>query len=237
MATLSSKVTPSGVASAAQGGLADTAIQPNSSPTFGNVTATSYAGDGSNLTGLPAGYTDADVDTHLNYSTATAGQVLSYSGSDYDWVDTGRVVSVHKAFSNTNQTIASTSLTNVTGLSITMTPKSANNLIVLQSVVSTNCVHVNSMTFLKDGAKTTTTSGTNSNETDTHSTTYNGGQPTLLLLHPLLHYETAGNTTSRTYTVAATAGWAGGIHNQKINNRSGDDMASTSWFLLWEFAQ
>ena len=42
MATLSSKVTPSGVATAAQGTLADAAVQPNDSPTFGTVTATSY---------------------------------------------------------------------------------------------------------------------------------------------------------------------------------------------------
>ena len=52
MATLSSKVTPSGVATAAQGGLADSAVQPNDSPTFGNVTATSYAGSGANLTAV-----------------------------------------------------------------------------------------------------------------------------------------------------------------------------------------
>lgn len=74
-------------ATAAQGTLADSAVQPNDSPTFGTVTATSFSGDGSALTGLPAGYTNSDVDTHLNYSTATTGQVLSYSGSDYDWVD------------------------------------------------------------------------------------------------------------------------------------------------------
>ena len=74
-------------ATAAQGTLADSAVQPNDSPTFGTVTATSFSGDGSALTGLPAGYTDSDVDTHLNYSTATTGQVLSFSGSDYDWVD------------------------------------------------------------------------------------------------------------------------------------------------------
>ena len=55
MANLSSKVTPSGVATAAQGTLADSAVQPNDSPTFGNVTATSYAGDGSALTGIAAG--------------------------------------------------------------------------------------------------------------------------------------------------------------------------------------
>ena len=30
-------------------------------------------------------YTDADVDTHLNQSTATNGQVLSWNGTDYDW--------------------------------------------------------------------------------------------------------------------------------------------------------
>ena len=39
MATLSSKVTPSGVATAAQGALADAAVQPNDSPTFGNIIA------------------------------------------------------------------------------------------------------------------------------------------------------------------------------------------------------
>ena len=31
-------------------------------------------------------YTDADVNAHLNQSTATSGQVLSWNGSDYAWV-------------------------------------------------------------------------------------------------------------------------------------------------------
>jgi hypothetical protein len=31
-------------------------------------------------------YTNADVDTHLNTSTASASEVLSWTGSDYDWV-------------------------------------------------------------------------------------------------------------------------------------------------------
>ena len=50
MATLSSKVTPSGV------------VQTNSSPTFGTVTATSFAGDGSSLTGIAAGATGGGND-------------------------------------------------------------------------------------------------------------------------------------------------------------------------------
>jgi len=34
-------------------------------------------------------YGDSNVDAHLNTSTATTGQVLSYDGADYDWIDTG----------------------------------------------------------------------------------------------------------------------------------------------------
>jgi hypothetical protein len=35
------------------------------------------------------GYTDADVDTHLNTSTAASGEVLSWNGTDYDWIAAG----------------------------------------------------------------------------------------------------------------------------------------------------
>jgi len=31
-------------------------------------------------------YTNSDVDTHINTSTASSGEVLSWNGSDYDWV-------------------------------------------------------------------------------------------------------------------------------------------------------
>ena len=37
--------------------------------------------------GITDGYTDADVDTHLNTSTATTGQLLSWTGTDYDFID------------------------------------------------------------------------------------------------------------------------------------------------------
>ena len=34
---------------------------------------------------VPAGYSDSDVDTHLNRSSASSGQYLQWSGSDYAW--------------------------------------------------------------------------------------------------------------------------------------------------------
>lgn len=37
------------------------------------------------LTGIPAGYGDTDVDTHLNTGTAATGEYLSWNGADYDW--------------------------------------------------------------------------------------------------------------------------------------------------------
>ena len=38
---------------------------------------------------VAAGYGNSDVDTHLNTSTATSGEVLSWTGSDYDWIAAG----------------------------------------------------------------------------------------------------------------------------------------------------
>ena len=61
-----------------------TVIQDITLDTYGHITAL-----GSTTLSIPAAYTNSDVDTHLNTSTATTDQVLSWNGSDYDWVDGG----------------------------------------------------------------------------------------------------------------------------------------------------
>ena len=40
----------------------------------------------SNKPTIPSAYTDSSVDTHLNTSSASSSQVLSWNGSDYAWV-------------------------------------------------------------------------------------------------------------------------------------------------------
>ena len=44
------------------------------------------SGTGATKTITINGYSDSDVDTHLNTSTASTNEVLSWNGSDYDWV-------------------------------------------------------------------------------------------------------------------------------------------------------
>ena len=49
--------------------------------------------------GITDGYANTDVDTHLNTSSATSGQVLSWNGSDYAWAAdaTGGATSINTA--------------------------------------------------------------------------------------------------------------------------------------------
>ena len=67
----------------------------------GRITAAS-AGSGGG-----GSYGDADVDTHLNRSTASSGELLSWNGSDYDWV-TGVTTSRFVASNNTGSISAGT---------------------------------------------------------------------------------------------------------------------------------
>ena len=68
------------------------------SPIFTGTPTATTASSGNNSTQLATtafvqqeitaggSYNDANVDTHLNTSTASANEVLSYTGTDYDWV-------------------------------------------------------------------------------------------------------------------------------------------------------
>ena len=58
---------------------AGTGISISTNSTSDTVTITATGGGGSS-------YTDSDVDTHLNVSGASSGQILSWNGTDYAWV-------------------------------------------------------------------------------------------------------------------------------------------------------
>lgn len=63
-------------------------LKVSNAPTNGYfLQAQSAATGGLTWAAVPAGYADSDVDTHLNQSSATTNQILSWNGSDYAWVD------------------------------------------------------------------------------------------------------------------------------------------------------
>jgi len=68
-------------------GITDAATLNNMAPTgavdFTGATSVNFTG--ATVSGLNF-YTDSDVDTHLNTSTASSSEVLSWNGTDYDWV-------------------------------------------------------------------------------------------------------------------------------------------------------
>ena len=57
----------------------------------GTVKATSFSGITTAMisdygSGLGGGYSNTNVDSHINVGTANTGEVLSWNGTDYDWV-------------------------------------------------------------------------------------------------------------------------------------------------------
>ncbi|MDB9962817.1 hypothetical protein OAD41_00135 [bacterium] len=89
-------------ATAAQGNTADTALQNITGQSIEDLSdvasmtpstnqVLSWNGTAWTAATVSSGssYADSDVDAHLNFSTATSGQILSYNGSDYDWIAAG----------------------------------------------------------------------------------------------------------------------------------------------------
>jgi len=64
---------------------------------------------------IPTAYTDSDVDTHLNTSTASNGEVLSWTGTDYDWVvQSGGSGNTDLSYTASTRVIASSTGTDAT---------------------------------------------------------------------------------------------------------------------------
>ena len=108
MANLSDKVIPSGVASAAQGTLADSALQPSDNLTSANLTGALPAIDGSALTGVVASTTAGAVGTYamvFDFSSILHSVGATVAGS---------TLSTWEAYSSTDVTGGVTSVANST---------------------------------------------------------------------------------------------------------------------------
>ena len=84
-----------------------------------SLAAVATSGSYTDLINKPTLYDDAAVDTHLNTSTATTGQVLSWTGTDYDWI------------SDEGGTVTSVAATVPTGFSISGSPITASGTLAI----------------------------------------------------------------------------------------------------------
>jgi hypothetical protein len=72
------------------------------------LAAIATSGDYNDLTNTPVSYANSDVDAHLNKSTATPGEFLTWDGSDYSWAATATTYTDTDVSSHLNQSTATT---------------------------------------------------------------------------------------------------------------------------------
>jgi len=93
-------------ATAAQGSLADSAVQPNDTVTLGAVTATSFSGDGSSLTNLPAPSGVMSSTNPVVTSGTITEDVYTISGTSVSLEPDNGSIQIHTLSGNTTYTDA-----------------------------------------------------------------------------------------------------------------------------------
>jgi hypothetical protein len=139
----------------------------------------------------------------------------------------------------TRYTFSSATPQVIPGLSIAFTPRFSNSIILVKASVSGSNSYVNSYGVLRDGIATVSTAGqTNNNEPNMQTTQYVGTSTTDWIYQvPVMHYETAGSTATRTYAIYVTSAWSGTPIATYVNNRASNEMACFSYMSVMEIAQ
>jgi len=137
----------------------------------------------------------------------------------------------------TRQAIASVNPVAISGLSITVTPKSSSSKFLIMAVINGSLTYVNSTILYRNSSKILTHAG-NNNEPGAMATTYIGSSTTDYMHQQVINYlDTPGTTSAITYTVRTTSGWAGSTYTTYVNDRASNDMRTPSTLTILEFAE
>jgi len=132
-------------------------------------------------------------------------------------------------------TIATQDISNIPGLSISFAAKYSTSWLLLTSMINSTQQHVCTFGFMANGGYITNI--TNTNSAGSLCTTYMNDDTTDYIHNAMImdrYYP--GTTGAITYTVGASASWAGSVRSLYINDRASNDMRSTSTFTIMEIA-
>ena len=100
---------------------------------FSSITSTPTTIAGYGITDAATQYANSDVDAHLNTSTASSSEVLSWTGSDYDWVaQSGGIALTDISVTQNSAGTAALSYNNTTGV-LTYTPPNLSSYLTSET--------------------------------------------------------------------------------------------------------
>ena len=153
---------------------------------------------------------------------------------------------VQAKYANNNwayQTISSATPVALTGLSLSITPKFANSIILIQGMVTASWTYVSSLHIYRDGTELIANHGSNSQSGGatalwTHyQSSQEASRPNQVFPFPVLYADSPNSTSSITYDFRANSGWSGGTEILYLNTRESNDMRGTSTISVMEIRQ
>jgi hypothetical protein len=142
-----------------------------------------------------------------------------------------------------NQSIASATPQQLSGMEVTITPYSDNSRFLITAMITGSWTYVASAYLYRNGLSVVNrTSGTNLQTGNTNGamwTYYRGSLGTSAnQVHswPITYMDSPGVTagSSIKYQIYANAGWSGGVSTFFLNNRDSQDMLGSSTISVWE---
>ena len=160
----------------------------------------------------------------------TAGAAPNLTDMGFSTANTN-IAAYYATSSTSSQTTQSNSFTNITGLSITMTPKLATSKILIQAVLAAETHGAHSDRAIRFGiyGGGSGTSQIYSSEYDLYVSNNTGQRISKV---PIAYIESASSTSARTYNIAFASTRADSAANARVNN-----YGEPSQMLVYEIGQ
>jgi hypothetical protein len=171
--------------------------------------------------------------------TGYAGKALVTDGTNASWGDGGTLLSVNSAFDNTRTTFGiSTSPTQIPGMSVTVTPKSADSRFIITYNLGHENNHQVGLHLYRNGTRVTAYSTGGWDATHHYGFAafdYDGNDSSTIGNQSGYTYDHPNTTSAVTYTLRATYGYTSGSYTYHHNRTHGSYAYNVSHMTVWEF--